>query len=53
MSNLYYFHTYKVSSGKDQKVIKKIYTDEKEAKEHHLLMGGKMVTLKEVEVSDA
>lgn len=49
----YFYHTYKVSSGKDQKVIKKIYTDEKEAKEHHLLMGGVMLTLKEVEADNA
>lgn len=50
---LYYYHTYKVSSGKDQKTISKIYLDEKVAQENHLLMGGVMKVLQEVETDNA
>lgn len=46
---IYYYHIYKVSSGKDHKFIEKIYSDEEVAKENLLLMGGVMKILKEVD----
>lgn len=45
---IYYYHIYKVSSGKDHKWIKKIYVDPKVAEENLLLMGGIMRELKEI-----
>lgn len=45
----YYYHIYKVSSGKEHKWIEKIYHDPKEADEHLRLMGGIMKELKEVD----
>lgn len=44
----YYYHAYMVSSGKDHKLIEKIYTDPAVAQENLLLMGGIMKKLKEV-----
>lgn len=45
----YYYHTYYISSGKDRKLIKKVYTDEKVASENLCLMGGNMIKLQPVE----
>lgn len=45
----YYLHTFKVSSGKDQRVVQKVYTEEDVAKENHLLLGGTLLKLQEVE----
>lgn len=46
---IYYYHIYKVSSGKDHKWIKKIYESSEEAEENLRLMGGIMKELKEVD----
>lgn len=37
-----YIHTFKVSSGKGQKKIGKVYEDLETAKEQHKLLGGKL-----------
>lgn len=44
----YFYHKFKVSSGKDMKTITKVYEDEKVARENHLLLGGELKVLKEV-----
>lgn len=46
---LYYYHKYKVSSGKEHRIITKIYESEKDAVENHILLGGTVKVLKEVE----
>ena len=46
---LYYYHKYKVSSGKDHKTVVKIYESEPVALENHKLMGGTLKVLKEVD----
>lgn len=46
---LYYYHKYKLSSGKEYRTIVKIYESEKESIENHILLGGVVKALKEVE----
>ena len=45
----YYYHTFKVSSGKDQKEVQKVYTDADVAAENLILLGGTIVKLQEVQ----
>lgn len=45
----YYFHSFMISSGKDQKEVQKVYTDADVAAENLLLLGGKLIKLQEVE----
>ncbi|AFC22042.1 hypothetical protein GAP52_049 [Cronobacter phage vB_CsaP_GAP52] len=44
----YWLHSFLVSSGKDKKLIQKIYSDEKVANENLVLMGGALNKLVEV-----
>lgn len=44
----FWLHTFYVSSGKDKKLIQKIYSDEKVAEENLVLMGGALNKLVEV-----
>lgn len=45
---IYYYHMYKVSSGKEYKWIEKIYKTPEEAEENLLLMGGFIKELREI-----
>lgn len=49
---IFYYHVFKVSSGKEYKFVEKIYSDEEVAKENLILMGGVMRILKEVTDDD-
>ncbi|WHS68306.1 hypothetical protein [Lundtoftevirus Lu221] len=42
---IYYYHAFLISSGKDQKVVQKVYEDEAEAKMNHKLLGGALMQL--------